>query len=136
MMVAFTRSGQGAVVMTNGERGDALAAQIIRGIAAVYGWNDWQATEKVLAKSALKNYGSYEGNYQLNGKPISVTRERERLFISAANFGLVRVELFPTSSTRFFNLNDEVEFFFEKKGNGKFDMVIQLDRPLRATRVM
>jgi hypothetical protein len=29
-----------------------------------------------------------------------------------------------------------VEFFFEKKGNGKFDMVIQLDRPLRATRVM
>jgi CubicO group peptidase (beta-lactamase class C family) len=136
MMVAFTRSGQGAVVMTNGERGDALAAQIIRGIAAVYGWNDWQATEKVLAKSALKNYGSYEGNYQLNGKPISVTRERERLFISAANFGLDRVELFPTSSTRFFNLNDEVEFFFEKKDNGKFDMVIQLDRPLRATRVM
>jgi CubicO group peptidase (beta-lactamase class C family) len=136
MMVAFTRSGQGAVVMTNGERGDALAAQIIRGIAAVYGWNDWQATEKVLAKAALKNYVNYAGNYQLNGKPISVTRERERLFISAANFGLDRVELFPTSSTRFFNLNDEVEFSFEKTDNGKFDMIIQLERPLRATRVM
>lgn len=136
MMVAFTRSGQGAVVMTNGERGDALAAQIIRGIAAVYGWNDWQATEKVLAKAAHKDYANYVGNYQLNGKPISVTRDRERLFISAANFGLDRVELFPSSATRFFNLNDEVEFFFNKKNNGQFDMVIQLDRPLRASRVM
>jgi len=136
MMVAFTRSGQGAVVMTNGERGDALAAQIIRGIAAVYGWNDWQATQKVLSKGAHKNYANYEGNYQLNGKTISVTRDRERLFISAANFGLDRVELFPTSSTHFFNLNDEVEFSFNKKNNGQFDMVIQLDRPLRASRVM
>jgi len=46
MMFAYLEGGRGAVVMTNGDQGGALAAEILRSIAAEYGWPDYQVTEK------------------------------------------------------------------------------------------
>lgn len=37
-LVAFREPGRGAVIMTNSDNGDALAAELIRSIAAEYGW--------------------------------------------------------------------------------------------------
>ena len=38
LMVAYEKTGQGAVIMTNGVGGQALCSEIIRGIARVYHW--------------------------------------------------------------------------------------------------
>jgi len=38
MMVAYEKTGQGAVIMTNGVGGQALCSEILRGIANVYQW--------------------------------------------------------------------------------------------------
>ncbi|WP_158591581.1 serine hydrolase domain-containing protein [Deinococcus cavernae] len=38
--VMYPRTGQGAVVMTNGENGEALAQEILRSVAAAYHWPD------------------------------------------------------------------------------------------------
>ena len=46
MMFGYVEGGRGAVVMTNGDRGGALAAEILRSIAAEYGWPDYQVAEK------------------------------------------------------------------------------------------
>jgi CubicO group peptidase (beta-lactamase class C family) len=41
LMVAYENSGEGAVVMTNAQGGGALAIEIMRSIAAEYGWPDY-----------------------------------------------------------------------------------------------
>ena len=46
MLFAYLEGGRGTVVMTNGDRGGALANEILRSIAAEYGWPDYQVTEK------------------------------------------------------------------------------------------
>jgi CubicO group peptidase (beta-lactamase class C family) len=37
-LIAFPELGQGAVIMTNGAKGDLLTLEIISGLASVYGW--------------------------------------------------------------------------------------------------
>ncbi|MBV9539447.1 MAG: beta-lactamase family protein [Acidisphaera sp.] len=42
MLVAYRQSGDGAVVMTNARGGLALAEAVVRSVASVYGWPDFQ----------------------------------------------------------------------------------------------
>ncbi|HEX7123887.1 MAG TPA: serine hydrolase domain-containing protein [Gemmatimonadaceae bacterium] len=44
-LVAFRHTGQGAVVLTNGQRGDALIQEILRAIATEYRWPALQPVE-------------------------------------------------------------------------------------------
>lgn len=37
-LIAFAESGDGAAIMTNGDRGQALIQEVLRAIAAEYGW--------------------------------------------------------------------------------------------------
>jgi len=41
LMVAYEKTGQGAVIMTNGVGGQALCSEIIRGVARVYHWSGY-----------------------------------------------------------------------------------------------
>jgi hypothetical protein len=45
-MFGYLEGGRGAVVMTNGDQGGALATEIMRSIAVEYDWPDFQVTEK------------------------------------------------------------------------------------------
>lgn len=40
-MVAYCQRGQGAVVMTNGDRGDHLCIEVLHSLARAYGWPDY-----------------------------------------------------------------------------------------------
>jgi len=44
LLIAFPESGQGAVIMTNGTRGQELASEIVSSIAEEYGWPGSRAT--------------------------------------------------------------------------------------------
>ena len=46
MLFAYREGGRGAIVMTNGDRGSALANEILRAISAEYGWPDYRVQEK------------------------------------------------------------------------------------------
>jgi CubicO group peptidase (beta-lactamase class C family) len=41
-LVAFVQSGDGVVIMTNGDRGQALIQELLRAIAAEYGWPEFR----------------------------------------------------------------------------------------------
>lgn len=41
-LIAFAESGDGAVIMTNGDRGQALIQEVLRAIAAEYGWPEFR----------------------------------------------------------------------------------------------
>ena len=136
MLYALTKAGQGAVVMTNGDRGSDLAGDILRSIAAEYGWKEWRVIERAVVPVAAKTLADYAGNYQLGPMKIAVTQNGDRLFISAPPLGPEPREIFASSETAFFNLVDGIEFGFEANPSGKFDLVIKAGEPRKATRVL
>jgi CubicO group peptidase (beta-lactamase class C family) len=71
---AFADRGQGAVVMTNGDAGSPLAAEILRAIATEYGWPAQRPVVRdvvAIDPGALASLaGAYRGEW--NGSPIAV----------------------------------------------------------------
>jgi hypothetical protein len=101
LMVAYRNTGQGAVVMTNADRGGELAEEIMQSIAKEYGWPDYLPKEKVIASIDPKIFDAYVGEYQLASNfIITVTNEGGHLMGEATGQG--KFELFPESERDFF----------------------------------
>ena len=98
--VAYTHRGQGAVVMTNGDNGSRLAGEIIRGIAAEYGWPGILRPEVDVVDLAPQLLGEYVGTHRLeDGTAVTGMGEGEALYGQAA--GAPRSRLRPTSGSTF-----------------------------------
>jgi CubicO group peptidase (beta-lactamase class C family) len=118
MLFAYLESGQGAVVMTNGDRGSTLGSEILRAIAREYGWPDYQPTEKTVAQINPEIYPSYIGNYEVSGASVTISTEAGRLYILAPPLGPRRVQLYPSADDQFFTLEENLEFRFLKDAQG------------------
>lgn len=127
-LAAYLGTGQGAVVMTNGDNGDLLMMEIIRSIANVYGWSDFQPQVKPAIILPPDIYSQYEGSYALPEWPdyvIRVERKESRLLIEIEQSTL-RFELYPESETTYFSLEMELSIEFIKNEDGIFN-AIRLD---------
>jgi CubicO group peptidase (beta-lactamase class C family) len=103
MMFAYLTGGQGAIVMTNGDRGGALANEILGSIATEYGWPDYKPLEKSIVPVGEETLRSYAGVYHfLNGPIVTITVEKGRIWVQPT--GADKVEIFPESATSFFSL--------------------------------
>lgn len=99
-MVIF-ENGHGAVVMTNGAGGQVLVGEILRSIAAEYGWPDRHARIRKLAAVSPRAPDRLIGTYQFTPEfSIRITREGDRLFSQGT--GQARSEIFPESDREFF----------------------------------
>ncbi len=139
-LFAYTKRGQGAVVMTNSENGEELALEILRGIAAVYDWPDLQPRRVTIVSVDTAVYERYLGVYRpadFFGPAIRITRQGERLFGDI--FG-ERLELLPQSLTDYLSIDGAVEVSFIPGAGGEA-VAIELDFPnadeegLRAERL-
>ncbi len=102
ILFGYVDSGSGAVVMTNGDRGGALADEILRSIAAEYEWADYRTRERAVARVEPDILQAYAGRYALApGIEVTVTYENGRLFGAAQG---QKVELFPESPNDFFSV--------------------------------
>ena len=130
--VGYMNSGQGAVVMTNAENGAELIIEILRSIAAEYGWPDYRPRERVIATLDPKIYDDYVGEYQIQpGFILTVKREGDKLMSRAmpvplppSAAGLPWSEMFPESETQFFVKDADATFTFIKDEKGQ---VIQVN---------
>ncbi|MGN1288252.1 MAG: DUF3471 domain-containing protein, partial [Bradyrhizobium sp.] len=99
-MVIF-ENGDGAVVMTNSWVGRILVDEVLRSIAAEYGWPDRQAKVGRFIAVSPQTLDRLVGTYRFSPEfSIRVTREGNRLFSEAT--GQERRELFATSDHEFF----------------------------------
>ncbi len=139
-LFAYTKRGQGAVVMTNSENGEELALEILRGIAAVYDWPDLQPMRVTPVNIDTAVYERYLGVYQpvdFFGPAIRITRQGERLY--GEIFG-ERMELLPQSAADYLSMDGAIEVSFLPGDNGAA-VAIELDFPntneegLRAERL-
>lgn len=123
-MFGYLTGGRGAVVMTNGDRGDPLAQEVMRSIAIEYGWPDYLPEEKSIAPVSEAILGSYAGAYHLkDGPTVTITAENGRLHAAAPQLGAV--ELIPESETSFFTMNGELPpVRFTRTGDRSVEMKI------------
>lgn len=116
LMTAYEGEGDGAVVMTNGNHGYALANDIIRTIAREYQWPDWgpRIVKTVSVGSAVLK--RYVGTYKMNPWfSFVVTFQNGKLFIQGT--GQPNLELWPESNTRFtFVVDVDVDFVRDASG--------------------
>ncbi len=93
--------------MTNGDRGGALASEILRSIPVEYGWPDYRQQEKQIAAVGQETLRSYAGVYHFqNGPTITIMIKEGRLSAMLPQRGAV--ELLPESATSFFSANGEI----------------------------
>jgi hypothetical protein len=114
-VIGFATRGQGAVVMTNSDRGAALAGEIVRAIADEYQWPDTprrEITSILVPESRLREYA---GTYRASpgGPPLQFVVESGALIGSSP--AVVAVPLIPTAEHEFVVLDDgsPVRFLIE-----------------------
>jgi CubicO group peptidase (beta-lactamase class C family) len=118
ILVAYLDTGQGAVIMTNGDRGSGLFNEILRAVAHEYGWPDYHQTEKTVADVHPAVYRSYVGEYDANGIRATISTDGAQLFALASPLGPQRVRLYPSAEDRFFLLDQDVDLTFVKDTQG------------------
>lgn len=115
-LFAYSETGQGAVVMTNGDAGGTLASEIFRSIAREYGWPDFKPAERVLAKVNPEIFKAYVGEYDSANGKLMITVENDKLYFQP--LGRQKSELFPASETEYFLVIDNLRIVFVKDEQG------------------
>ena len=117
VLFAYASRGQGAIILTNGDRGGELADELLYSIAAAYDWPDFRVVEKQIVKVEAERLRQYVGRYEMApGAYATITMENARLYGQVRGRG--QTELFPETETRFFMIEGPtVEF--EKDNTGK-----------------
>jgi CubicO group peptidase (beta-lactamase class C family) len=123
LFVAYEKSGEGAVVMTNGDNGGQLGDEVMHSIAAEYGWPDWKPEVRAAVKVDEKTLALYPGTYELGpGFDVVVTVESGQLMAQAT--GQPKFPLYAETETKFFPLDFPAEIEFVKDDNGKVNVLV------------
>ncbi len=104
-LFAYRQGGRGAVVMTNGDAGGAVADEILTSIAATYGWPAFAPIQKTAIQVPADKLASLAGVYRATSGPqdfeIKVTVSGDKLYIQPPHGGPVQV--LPESGNKFFD---------------------------------
>jgi hypothetical protein len=95
------QDGDGAVIMTNGDKGSEVASEILRTIAREYQWPDFAPPERTLNAIEPSSFDLYVGAYRLKSGE-TVTFWRDDTHFKSRVSGQGAVEIFPTSEHEYF----------------------------------
>jgi len=133
LMTAYIANGRGAVVMANADGGLRLANEVLRSVAQEYGWPTLKPQVKTTVEVPAAALAALEGRYEMSpGHVIAVALEGRVL---VARDGDQRIELYPESETRFFELVEETTVIFFKGPDGRPTHLL-IDGRIKAPRLM
>jgi CubicO group peptidase (beta-lactamase class C family) len=118
---AFTKLGQGVVIMTNGDRGGELMTEILRSFSAVYNWDSYKPAFKTIVSLDDEEMNRFSGQYLLNIQGDELILELSVLENHLKGMQLWNdfpFEIYPESATKFFNKDDGTGFEFSEDENG------------------
>lgn len=125
-LVGYVQGGHGAVVMTNGDGGEALGREILYGIAAVYGWPGFLPAEKVATTLDPGLLASYAGRYEMGPhRALDVEVEGDHLVV--AQPGSAPLQLWPEARARFFAETVPLEVRFEVRDGSVIGLTLAQD---------
>jgi hypothetical protein len=135
LLVSY-QSGDGAVIMTNGDNGGEIASEILGTIAHDYQWPDFAPPERTLNSVEPSSFDRYVGTYQLNPRE-TVTFWREDTHVKSRVLGQGAVKIFPTSEHEYFEkvVDARWEFFSDGSEAGTSVTLYQYGQKLAAKRL-
>lgn len=123
LFVAYEKNGEGAVVMTNGDRGGMLSDEIMHSIAAEYDWPDFRTSVRTVVHVDPKLLAEYAGTYQLApGFDLVVTVKGDHLLTQAT--GQPAFDGYAKNDTTFFPLEFPAEIEFKRDAQGKVNSLV------------
>ncbi len=119
--IAYQNRGQGAIVMTNSDEGQAIIQDLLATIAEEYSWPDYRPAQPTAIN--FSEYAPYIGEYEVKtGVQFTVVQHDEQLFLQF--IGPSPIQLFPLSEIRYFMEAINAEIAFEKDGNNTVTRLI------------
>ena len=117
VMLAYRGSGDGVVVMTNGDRGGQLGEEIVRAVAAEYGWPDYHPIPRKIAAVDVAAQQQFVGVFTVRGSgDFTVRRDGEHLTAELQEG--VWNPLFPDSASSFFVTARDLRIVFTDPDHG------------------
>ena len=108
--VAYEDGSNGAVVMTNAQGGMDLAQALIRSVARVYRWPDFQVAVRTAIKLDPTVLADFVGAYEFVGFTLEIRSENGQLLVEGPF--RPKYQLYPLSSSQFFAKVVGTEFEF------------------------
>ena len=127
MLIAY-EAGDGVVVMTSGDNGDALMNDLVRTVAHEYGWPDYEPVVRTVAAVDPRAFDRYVGAYRLPSGRIA-TFWRHGNALNARIWGDAPVQLFPTSDHEYFANTSDLRWVFSAPTEAAADTVATLYLP-------
>jgi len=117
VMLAYRGSGDGVVVMTNGDRGGQLNEEIIRAVSAEYGWPDYRPIPRKVAAVDMAAQERFVGVFAISeAGDFTIRRDGERLAVEIRQ-GMWN-PLFPDSASSFFITAQDLRIVFVDPSHG------------------
>lgn len=119
-LLASATTGQGVMVLTNGDNGASLYRELLAGAAHVY---SWAAARPKVRERIILDLTPYVGDYRFEDWPDPITLEQDGDALRAKLPGIWRGwwRLVPESRTRFFMLEDDIDIPFTLSELGKVE---------------
>ena len=138
VMVVFPDREQGAVIMTNGDRGDRLATEILFSISSAYGWPDYAPKTKVRRAVKQAELERVAGTYLLDSDPstrVVVTPSGNQLSLTLVQAtGRSTVEYLPAGPGLYFRQDIDLELQFSNETPARTVTLIQDGERFAASR--
>ncbi len=115
--------GYGVAVMANGDRGSALASELVRAVAEIYDWPGHEPTERAARPVSTADAAQYAGRYARPERPemtitISAAGDGETLRVDVPGQGAFTLHLDGEEDDLFFDPVDASEIHFERDEEG------------------
>jgi len=120
-LYAFTKTGQGVAIMTNGDLGGQLMSEIFRSFSMVYDWEKYKPSIKSIVPLSEHELNRLAGQYRLSYQGQDLIAEitvLENHLQGVQLWNDFPFKMYPESKSRFFNKDDGSEFEFSMDEEG------------------
>ncbi len=117
LLVSYNH-GDGAVVMTNGDRGGLLTNEIVRTIAHEYHWPDFEPKERSVVVLAPNQLDAFVGYYRLSPETVLEIKRNGDQLVGRTSRQLPHL-LYPDGARDFFFTNVDATVNFSVDGESR-----------------
>jgi len=130
-LVGHPDTGDGAVILTNGDQGYQLGQEILRGVALAYGWNDYRPIVRKAVDLPLAAQRPFAGTFEIKGLGTFEIRDAGNAMLVELRKGQA-FQLIPSSERSFFITEQNIVLTFEDVDHGSVEADGQRFRFARA----